>query len=193
MNSSISKTIGFLLTIGGLVLIGFIYGPIFKEEFRYRSTWTPPEEKEIIPVSEDFGLIIPKIGVNAKVFPNVDPNNPSEYLPLLTQGVAHAKGSVLPGEEGNVFIFAHSSDTPLNITRYNAVFYLIGKLEKDDEIIVHFNYMRYLYKVVDKKIIPPEVMSDYLRSFGGRTLTLQTCFPPGTTINRLLVIAKEVD
>ena len=193
LNSSISKIIGFLLIIGGLLLIGFIYGPIFKEEFRYRTTWTPPQEKEIIPVSEDFGLIIPKIGVNAKVFPNVDSNNPNEYLPILTQGAAHAKGSVLPGEEGNIFIFAHSSDTPLNITQYNAVFYLIGKLKTGDEIVVHYNYMRYLYEVIDKKIIPPEVMSDYFRGFGGKTLTLQTCFPPGTSVNRLLVIAKEAD
>lgn len=193
MNSSISKIIGFLLIIGGLLLVGFIYGPIFREEFRYRTIGTPPQEEEIIPISEDFGLIIPKIGVNAKVFAHVDSKNPKEYLPILTQGVAHAKKSVLPGEEGNIFIFAHSSDTPFNITQYNAVFYLIGKLKTGDEIIIHYNYMRYLYKVIDKKIIPPEVMSDYLRGFGGNTLTLQTCFPPGTTINRLLVIAKEAD
>jgi len=107
--------------------------------------------------------------------------------------VAHAKGSALPDERGNVFIFAHSSDTPLNITRYNAVFYLIGKLKTGDEIIVYFQYSRYVYEVVDKKIVPPEVVDDALRYLEGKTLTLQTCHPPGTTINRLLVIAKEAD
>lgn len=193
--NSISKSIGILLVIGGLSLIGLIYGPVLKEELRYRATsiGAPPQEEEIIPQSEEFGLIIPKIGINAKVFAYVDANNPKEYLPLLTQGVAHAKGSVLPGEKGNVFIFAHSSDTPFNITQYNAVFYLIGKLEPGDEIIIYFQYERYVYKVVDKKIVPPELVSDAVRYLEGKTLTLQTCHPPGTTINRLLVIAKETD
>lgn len=193
--NSISKIIGILLIIGGLSLIGLIYGPVIKEELRYRTLTikSPPQEEEIIPESEEFGLIIPKIGINAKVFPNVDANNPKEYLPLLTQGVAHAKGSALPGEEGNVFIFAHSSDTPFNITRYNAIFYLIGKLETGDEIIVYFQYERYLYKVIDKKIVPPELVADVVGRHTGKTLTLQTCTPPGTTINRLLVIAKETE
>lgn len=193
--SSFSKIIGILLIIGGLLLIGLIYGPILKEELRYRATsiGTPPQKEEIIPKSEEFGLVVPKIGINAKVFPHVDSNNPKEYLPLLARGVAHAKESALPSERGNVFIFAHSSDTPFNITRYNAVFYLIGKLEVGDEIIIYFQYGRYVYEVIDKKIVPPEAIDDALRDLEGKTLTLQTCHPPGTTINRLLVIAKEAD
>jgi len=193
--SSFSKIIGLLLIIGGLSLIGLIYGPVIKEELRYRATsiGALPQKEEIIPKSEEFGLIVPKIGINAKVFPHVDSDNPKEYLPLLTQGVAHAKGSALPNERGNVFIFAHSSDTPFNITRYNAVFYLIGKLKTGDEIIVYFQYGRYVYEVIDKKIVPPEVVDDALRYLEGKTLTLQTSHPPGTTINRLLVIAEEAD
>lgn len=193
--NSISKSIGILLIIGGLSLVGLIYGPVFKEELRYRATTigTSPQEEEIIPQSEEFGLIIPKIGINTKVFAHVDAENPKEYLPLLTQGVAHAKGSALPGEKGNVFIFAHSSDTPFNITQYNAVFYLISKLEPGDEIVVYFQYQKFLYQVVEKKVIPPEIVADYLQNLKGKTLTLQTCSPPGTTINRLLLTAKEVD
>lgn len=193
--SSFSKIIGIFLIIGGLLLIGLIYGPVLKEELRYRVTsiGTPPQKEEIIPKSEEFGLVVPKIGINAKVFPHVDSDNPKEYLPLLARGVAHARGSALPNERGNVFIFAHSSDTPFNITQYNAVFYLIGKLKVGDEIIVYFQYSRYVFKVIDKKIVPPEMVDDALRNLEGKTLTLQTCHPPGTTINRLLVIAKETD
>lgn len=193
--NKIFRNLGILLIIGGSLLIGLIYSPIIREEFHYQTTKIekPPQEEEIVPVSEEFGLIIPKIDINAKVFPNVDANNPKEYLPLLTQGVAHAKGSVLPGQEGNVFIFAHSSDTPLNITRYNAVFYLIGKLQPGDEIIIYYQYWKYLYKVVDKKIVPPELVADVIERYTGETLTLQTCTPPGTTINRLLVIGKETN
>jgi len=189
------KLIGILFITGGLGLLLFLYFPLLKEEIIYRSkiSLQKEEEKNIEPVSRDFGLIIPKIDINTKVFANVDANNLDEYLPLLTEGVAHSKGSSLPLESGNVFIFAHSSDTPFNILRYNAVFYLIDKLEENDEIFIFYNGDEYLYKVKNKKIVHPEFLKDYVGRLEGDNLILQTCSPPGTTINRLLVIAKAID
>lgn len=190
------KIIGLVLITGGLLLVGLIYSPVIREEVNYRLKTVKSsfqENQEIIPVDKEFGLVISKIDVNVKVFPNVNANNPKEYLPLLAKGVAHAKGSLLPGQEGNVFIFAHSTDTPLNANRYNAVFYLLNKMEKDDEVFVYYQQQKYLYKVLEKKIISPEKLNDYLKTLKGKTLTLQTCYPPGTTINRLLVIAQEID
>ncbi len=190
---------GIILISGGLLLLYLIYFPLLKEEVLYRSrqvflsSETNEETKEIIPVDKDFSLVIPQININAKVFPNVDATNPQEYLPILVKGVAQAKGSVNPGELGNVFIFAHSSDTPLNVLRYNAVFYLLNKMGKDDEIFLYYQQEKYLYKVTEKKIISPEKMSDFLKTLKGKTLTLQTCYPPGTTINRLLIIAEETE
>jgi LPXTG-site transpeptidase (sortase) family protein len=192
----ILKVLGILLILGGFLLLYLIYFPVLKEEISYRFVSvknSSQEKEEIIPVDEDFALVIPKININAKVFPKVDASNPKEYLPLLAKGVAQAKGSANPGEEGNVFIFAHSTDTSLNASRYNAVFYLLNKMEKDDEVIVYYQQEKYLYQVLEKKIIRPEELNDYLKTLKGKTLTLQTCYPPGTTINRLLVIAKETE
>jgi len=188
------RVVGLILLASGLLLVGLIYSPVIREEVKYRLTTIKSsfqESKETMPLDKDFGLVIPKIDVNVKVFANVDAQNPKEYLPLLAQGVAHAKGSLLPGQEGNVFIFAHSTDTSLNASRYNAVFYLLNKLEKEDEILVYYQQQKYTYKVVEKKIVSPEKLNDYLKTLKGKTLTLQTCYPPGTTINRLLVVAKE--
>ena len=189
------RKIGILLIIGGLVLISMIYLPIVKEEFNYQANVAQSRvsEEKIIPKSRDFGLVIPRIQINEQIFSEIDPTNPSEYLPALTQGVAHARGSVFPGKEGNIFIFAHSSDTPLNITRYNAVFYLIGKLNPNDEIIIYYQKRQYTYQVTDKKILSPKELDEFLGTLEGRTLTLQTCYPPGTTLKRLIVIAKEAD
>ena len=189
------KIIGLVLIVGGLLLVGLIYSPVIREEANYRLTTVKSsfqKNKEIIPIDKEFGLTIPKIGVNVKVFPNVDATKPQEYLPILAKGVAQAKGSLLPGQEGNVFIFAHSTNTPLNASRYNAVFYLLNKMEKDDEVFVYYQQEKHTYKVMEKKIISPEKMNDYLKTLKGKTLTLQTCYPPGTTINRLLLTAKEV-
>ena len=192
----ILKIVGLVLIVGGLLLVGLIYSPVIREEVNYRLTTVKSsfqENQEIIPLNKEFGLVIPKIDVNVEVFPNVDANNPKEYLPLLAKGVAHAKGSLSPGQEGNVFIFAHSTDTPLNANRYNAVFYLLNKLEKDDEVFVYYQQEKHLYKVLEKKIISPEKLNDYLNTLKGKILTLQTCYPPGTTLKRLLVIAQEID
>jgi LPXTG-site transpeptidase (sortase) family protein len=192
----ILKVLGILLILGGFLLLYLIYFPVLKEEVSYRFVSvknSSQEKKEMIPVDEDFALVIPKIKINAKVFPGVDASNPKEYLPLLAKGVAQAKGSVEPGEEGNLFIFAHSTDTSLNASRYNAVFYLLNKMEKDDEVIVYYQQEKYLYQVLEKKIIRPEELNDYLKTLKGKTLTLQTCYPPGTTLKRLLVIAKETE
>jgi len=195
--NKILKAVGIFLIAAGVILLFLIYFPLLKQEIIYQKQQAfknksqQKEDKEIIPVDDNFGLVIPKIEVNAKVFANVDAQNPKEYLPLLVKGVAQAKGSFLPGQEGNVFIFAHSSDNVMNAARYNAVFYLLNKMEKDDEIFIYYQQQKYLYKVKDKKIISPEKLNDYLKTIKGKTLALQTCYPPGTTINRLLVIADE--
>ncbi len=189
------KFLGVFLVVAGVFLLFSIYWPLLKEELVYYTKESLEKEEEIViePVSKDFGLVIPKIDINVRVFENVDPNNPDEYLPLLTEGVAHAKGSSLPFQQGDVFIFAHSSDTPFNITRYNAVFYLIDKLEKGDEIFIFYQNDEYLYHVEKKDIVSPEFLVDYLERLEGDNLILQTCSPPGTTINRLVVVAKAVD
>jgi len=190
------RIIAFFLIGGGLLILYLLYAPLIKEEIKYRarqvfvSQKSQKEKGEIKPVDQDFGLVIPKIAVNSPVFANIDPTDPKEYLPILVKGVAHSKGSALPGQPGNVFIFAHSSDTPFNIVRYNAVFYLLSKLQKDDEIFLYYQQEKYRYQVLGTKILSPENLESYVKTLKGNTLTLQTCYPPGTTLKRLIVVAQ---
>jgi len=149
------------------------------------------KEQVFVPKSTDFGVIIPKIGGNEKVIPNVDPSNEKEYLQALTHGIAHAKGSAFPGMNGNTYLFAHSADVFWNAVRYNAAFYLLKELEKGDEIVVFFQGKRYNYYVYDKKTVEANDIKYITANVGaGETLVLQTCWPPGTTWKRLLVFAK---
>ncbi len=150
-----------------------------------------PNEKIIIPKSTEFSLVIPKIGINEKVFENIDPFNPSVYLEVLKKGIAHAKGTVFPGVNGTTYIFAHSADNFWNVGRYNAVFYLLNKLEKNDNITIFFKDKRYDYKVIDQKVVNADDVK-YLNANPGKgeKLILQTCWPPGTTWKRLLIRAE---
>lgn len=142
------------------------------------------------PVSTQFGIVIPKIGANAPIFPNVDAGKPEVYLPYLQQGVAHAAGTVFPGVVGNTYLFAHSTDSFWNIGRYNAVFYLLKELENGDEINIYLNGVRHIYHVVNKLVVNPSDISYLTQETPYEQLTLQTCWPPGTTFKRLVILAR---
>jgi|SRR5581483_3200472 len=149
------------------------------------------KEKILIPIDTQFGILIPKIGANAPVIANVDPNNEDEYLPALQKGVAHAKGTVFPGMKGNIYLFAHSTDNFWDVGRYNAVFYLLKDLTVGDDIVVFFEGLRHNYKVTESNIVDPTDVNYLLTSHqsDSEKLILQTCWPPGTAWKRLLVVA----
>jgi LPXTG-site transpeptidase (sortase) family protein len=68
---------------------------------------------------------------------------------------------------------------------------LLKDLEPGDDIVVFFEGRRYNYIVTEKKIVDPTDVSELVDSHGGPPqLILQTCWPPGTTWQRLLIIAK---
>ena len=181
--------------------------PVLKEEAKYqllpsqegKKVMTETERQDrkldssqvLIPVSEEFGIVIPKIGANAVVIPDVDWRNPSEYQQALTLGVAQAKGTASPGDFGNVFFFAHSGIDAFQANRYNALFYLIDKLQQGDEIVVFYQKKRIAYHVIEKKRVKPEQVEYLSGNRNSRTLTLMTCYPAGTTLERLLVIAAQ--
>lgn len=149
------------------------------------------KEQIIVPKDTDFSITIPKIGASAKVYPNIDPTSSGEFVPVLQKGIAHAKGSVFPGLSGNVYLFAHSTDSWWNVGRYNAVFYLLKNLTKGDQIIVFFENKRHEYIVSQVIVMDARDVSLLSAAQSGEEqLVLQTCWPPGTTWKRLVVLAK---
>ena len=139
----------------------------------------------------NFSLFIPKIGASSRVIANVNPANQREYDQALQKGVAHAAGTGFPGMGETVYLFAHSTNAPWNIARYNAVFYLLRELEAGDQVIVFFSGKRFNYQVFDTKIVAAD-QTDYLANQGEEVLILQTCWPPGTILRRLLVFARPI-
>jgi LPXTG-site transpeptidase (sortase) family protein len=150
------------------------------------------KERILVPADTQFSILIPKIGASAKVTPNVDPGNEQEFRSVLQHSIAHAKGTVFPGMPGNTYLFAHSTDNWWDVGRYNAVFYLLKDLKKDDDVIVYFENKRYNYVVTDSFIVEPTDVSLLVHSRGTeQQLILQTCWPPGTTWKRLFITARS--
>lgn len=196
--------IGNILIVLALIVLVVTFFPVIKEEAKYNFNKflnvhysTNPQqgsqEKKLDPPNTDFSIVIPKIGAVAPIVDNVDPSDSKKYLPALKKGVAHALGTKYPGQDGNTYLFAHSTDSFYNVSQFNAVFYLIGKLDKGDEIDLFYRGEKLTYEVYDKKVVDANA-SQYLGKVGdGSTLTLQTCYPPGTTLKRLVVIARKTD
>lgn len=187
--------IGFFLLLFASFILIKIFFPSSKAEIVYQLSKSLPLKEEIKPVNSDFSIVIPKIRVNANVVKNVDPFDSRIYQKALTQGVAHAKGSGLPGFPGNVFIFAHSAINWYQASQYNSIFYLTNKLEPGDEIFVYYKGSKYHYSVTEKKIVKASeinYLSDSLNttSLNTNSLTLMTCWPPGSDLNRLIILAN---
>lgn len=190
----------------GFVVIGilFTFGPLVKQEISYslykpsavdlvnaKNTSDIQKEAQDFGVNSYFSIVIPKIGAKANIIANVDMNSEKEYDAALMEGVAHAKGTYFPGQGKEIFLFAHSTNSPFNVRAYNAVFYLLDKMKVGDDVVMYFSDKRYVYRVGETRIVGPNDIS-FLNKDDGETLILQTCYPPGTSWNRLLVLAKPV-
>jgi LPXTG-site transpeptidase (sortase) family protein len=198
--------VGVVLLLLGLTALVLTYWPVIKAKvFQYKfpepstnnvvlsedgniTKEIEPETKEVILDSE-FGLYIPKIKSNASVVADVSPYDKGEYVKALKTGIAHAKGTVTPNKEGNVFLFAHSAVNFYERNKYDVYFYLLHELKKNDEIFVSYNGIIYKYRVEEVKIVHREEVK-YLSKYSDKdTLTLMTCYPAGTDWRRTIVIA----
>lgn len=153
-----------------------------------------PPPIQVVPASTDFGIVIEKIDVNSPIVANVDSSNYPEYIRALAKGVAHAKGTAVPGTKGqtnnNVFLFAHSAINPIEAKKYNSVFYLLRKLEIGDRIVTFYKGKRYDYIVSSKQVVEATDTKYITNISKDPILTLQTCDPPGSSLRRLIVTAK---
>jgi len=156
---------------------------IKKQKF---STQTIPALKQE-SVNLPDSIIIPKINLNAPIIWEVEEK---DILKKLNEGVVHFRGTALPNEPGNTVLTAHSSYYPWQKTKYGEVFALLGKLEPKDNIEIIYNKKRYTYEVTKKEIISPEEV--WVLTSKEPRLTLITCWPVGTSLQRLVVYANQV-
>jgi LPXTG-site transpeptidase (sortase) family protein len=139
-----------------------------------------------------FSVRVPSLDITSTVVPNVDPTSSQEYTKALRQGIAHAKGSGLPDQlefNKTIYLFAHSTDAPWNILRYNAQFYALKDAEPGQTIELTFWGKTRTYTIAEKVIVDADDVSYLQPQTDQERLILQTCYPPGTTTKRLLVIA----
>lgn len=148
----------------------------------------------IEPVNKEFSIVIERIGVNAPVVSDVSVTDKKAYIESLKNGVAHASVSKYPSKDpGNVYLFAHASVNFWRLGKYATVFNLLRKLDMGDRIYIFYKDSTYIYETVNKEVYKGWNIMPLTRPVIEPILTLQTCDPPGTTLNRMVVTAKLID
>ena len=196
----------FFFTISGLVIMG----PTIYTQINYYLTSASIAETGInmgLPVSSvDYASILPVIGERKKetrqgshlVIPKIGVDAPivfmesvstKDVLEAIKEGVAHYAGTAMPGRIGNMFITGHSSFYWWNGGKYNQVFALLERLQGNDLIYVYHEGGEYVYRMTGSIVVKPTQI-EVLAPTSKPTLSLMTCVPIGTNLNRLIVKAE---
>jgi LPXTG-site transpeptidase (sortase) family protein len=144
------------------------------------------------PVGPEPKLIIPKINLDVPVVYDETSTDEKAVQRALEDGVLHYATTTNPGELGNTVIFGHSSNNILNRGKYKFAFVLLNRLQNGDTFMLHYEGKRYVYRVTETKIVPPTDVSVLSPTAKPATVTLITCDPPGTAINRLVVVGEQI-
>lgn len=198
------KSIAFGLSIGALTTFIFLFS-FFNERFitPFITPSSSASSSSIISstsnkVGSEKELIIPKINVQLPIVYDIPYDyNPKNYEKSiqsgLERGVVHYDTTPKPGQNGNLAIIGHSSNNILNKGRYKFAFVLLNRLDNGDLFYITENGIRYTYKVFSKKVVSASDVSVLQPTRKVASATLITCDPPGTSINRLVVVAEQID
>ncbi len=195
------QSILFGLSMGIITLTIFLFG-FFNERF-IAPFITPARAVSSTPIIIDPSttavgpepkIIIPKINVEIPIDFEEPTIDEAAIQNALEKGVVHYPTTSNPGEIGNGVIFGHSANNILNQGKYKFAFVLLKRLESGDTFYVQKDGKRYVYKVFDKKVVSPSEVSVLYPAYPDKpsTFTLITCDPPGTSLNRLVVVGEQI-
>ncbi len=139
-------------------------------------------------------IVIPKINVRAPVNYDATPDQPSQ-LKAMENGTAYfgiPGANSKPGQVGNTVISGHSSNDYFDGGGYKFVFALLERLQPGDIFYLHYEGTRYTYTVSQIRVVSPTDVSALVYPTTKPEVTLITCTPLGTALNRLLVTAEQV-
>lgn len=194
------QSLAFGLSMGALTIAILLFG-LFNERV-IAPFITPSRNVSATPliIGPDGGaigaeakVVIPKINLDVPVIYDVPTIEEAAVQKGLERGTVHYATTSNPGEQGNAVIFGHSSNNILNHGKFKFAFVLLNRLEIDDTFYLQKDGVRYIYKVFDKKVVKPSEVS-ILGPVAGKTATatLITCDPPGTSVNRLIVVGEQI-
>ena len=138
-------------------------------------------------------LSIPKLNLRVDLIWSADP---SDFETDLTKGVVHYPGTAFPGELGTIYVSGHSSDYLWKHDPMHDVFAKLNFLKPGDDIFVDVygkdgKVYNYRYQVTGSGIFKPDDQAQFVDNSTYK-LNLSTCWPIGTSKDRIVVSAVQV-
>ena len=146
-------------------------------------------------VGSDPRLIMPKINVDVPIIWNAIASDQNSLNAAMDNGVAWFNipgASARPGEKGNFALSGHSSNDWLDKGDYKFIFARLEQMQVGDVIYVNYNGTRYTYNITKKVVVKPTDVAALTEPTSKPEITLITCTPLGTALNRLLVFGEQV-
>ncbi|MDA1292639.1 MAG: sortase [bacterium] len=154
-------------------------------------------------ISRAWSIVIPSLGIRAPVLLPSMKNWSSRAWDMLEEqmqvGLNH--GAVAyphssgPGRKGNLIIAGHSSP-PTESARnseFGSLFSKLPTINIGEEISIVTNGSPVRYRVEEKTIVSPQTTSILEQQYDESILKLITCFPVGTTRDRMIILAKKIE
>ena len=125
----------------------------------------PQEEKKETTSNITYTAVleIPKINLKRGVV-----NNTKNFR-SINYAISVDNSSKYPDENGNFILYSHSGNSSI------AFFNKLYKVDKDDDIYVYYNGIKYHYKVVKKYDIEKTGKAKVISSKSDKYITLITC------------------
>jgi sortase A len=144
---------------------------------------------------KDMYIDIESVGIeNIIISSNVESSQEEVYDQYLKRGVAHFRGTPLPGDGGNSFIYGHSSVESFFTKHQNlpeTIFTRLENIDVGDDVYITKDNNKIHYIVRKKKIVEPTDFSILSSQGDKETVTLMTCWPLGIGTKRLVVVAEK--
>jgi LPXTG-site transpeptidase (sortase) family protein len=133
------------------------------------------------PIPQDNRLVIPSIGVNESI------KESTNIGVINSGGVWRRPKTANPIQEDNTVIVGHRYYGPNASTFYN-----LDKVSVGDKMAVYWDGEEIIYEVTETKIVDASQVSIEAAT-SEKQLTLYTCDPIWTAVNRLVIIAKPMN
>ncbi|NTV30492.1 sortase [candidate division WWE3 bacterium] len=144
-------------------------------------------------IDSEVFVSVPALGIdNRKVELNVNGTDEHIYDRVLTRAVAHLKGSALPGQNGNSFLFGHSKLPLLASNDYESIFTDLPKIKAGDVVRVIYMGTEYTYQISQTGVVTPKDVFITNQPSNKKMLTLMTCIPPGFDHQRYIAVGELI-
>lgn len=140
-------------------------------------------------------ITLVKSGINRiNLATNIPGSNPAIYDEALKHGVAHLKGTAIPGDPGLSVIYGHSGVPTFLVGKSSPqiVFSLLDTVSIGDTMSIDRDGRELRYVVSGKKIIEPQDLSFMGEQTEKERAILLTCWPRGIGTKRLIIIADRI-